>query len=221
MLKLYHTPLSINSRRVWVALLEKGLDFETVEVDLGGEQFQPEFLAMNPFHHIPVLVDGELTVIESFAILDYLEARYPTPALVPPQPEQIATVRMVQMVTLNELLPALTPLTQKMMGFAQPEQEAVEKAQQKALTVLKFCQQQLAGNPWFGGDQLTLAEVVLGTVTPWLQGMELDMAEVPQLQDWTARLMARPAWQTTQPTEAAIAAFRDRMRQLMAQRQGQ
>lgn len=37
MLTLYHTPLSINSRRVWVTLLEKNLDFETVEVDLGGD----------------------------------------------------------------------------------------------------------------------------------------------------------------------------------------
>jgi glutathione S-transferase len=86
MLTLYHTPLSINSRRVWVAMLEKDLHFDTVEVDLAGDQFKPEFLGMNPFHHIPVLVDDGFTVIESLAILDYLEAKYPIPSLLPKGP---------------------------------------------------------------------------------------------------------------------------------------
>ena len=81
MLKLYHDPISPNSRRVWVALLEKELEFELVPINLNGDQLQPEFLALNPFHHIPVLVDNGFRVLESLAILDYLEAKYPTPAL--------------------------------------------------------------------------------------------------------------------------------------------
>ena len=58
MLTLDHTPLSINSLAEcgW-PWLEKQLPFDTVEVDLAGDQFKPEFLSMNPFHHIPVLVD--------------------------------------------------------------------------------------------------------------------------------------------------------------------
>ncbi|PHM06001.1 glutathione S-transferase family protein, partial [Nostoc sp. 'Peltigera malacea cyanobiont' DB3992] len=56
MLTLYHQPFSPNSRRVWITLLEKGLEFELVEIKLDGEQFKPEFLAISPFHHIPVLV---------------------------------------------------------------------------------------------------------------------------------------------------------------------
>ncbi len=57
MLKLYHNPISSNSRRVWIALLEKEIPFELVSLNLDGDQFQPEFLALNSFHHIPVLVD--------------------------------------------------------------------------------------------------------------------------------------------------------------------
>lgn len=87
MLTSYHTPLSINSRRVWVALLEKNLPFEETVMGLGGDQLQPEFLSLNPFHHIPVLVDDGFTVIESFAILDYLEAKYPAHSLLPTTPE--------------------------------------------------------------------------------------------------------------------------------------
>ncbi len=56
MLTLYHSTISPNSRRVWITLLEKGLEFELVEIKLDGEQFKPEFLAISPFHHIPALV---------------------------------------------------------------------------------------------------------------------------------------------------------------------
>ena len=56
MIKLYYTPLSVNSRRVWVALLEKQIAFESIELNLDGDQFQPEFCAINPFQRIPVLI---------------------------------------------------------------------------------------------------------------------------------------------------------------------
>ncbi len=81
MLKLYYTPISMNSRRVWVALLEKQIPFEPLALNLDGDQFKPDFLAINPFHRIPVLVDEDLTLVESLAILDDREAEYPTPAL--------------------------------------------------------------------------------------------------------------------------------------------
>jgi glutathione S-transferase len=110
MLKLYYARPSAYARPVWLALLEKQLPFELIPVDLSGEQFEPEFLALNPFSHVPVLVDGDFRVIESLAILDYLEARYPDLSLLPTDAIALARVRMVQMVTLNELLPAVIKL---------------------------------------------------------------------------------------------------------------
>ncbi|PSN14427.1 glutathione S-transferase family protein [filamentous cyanobacterium CCT1] len=216
MLTFYHTPLSINSRRVWVALLEKNLPFDARVVTLSGDQFQPEFLALNPFHHIPVLVDDGFTVIESFAILDYLEAKYPTPSLLATTPEGIAKMRMVEMVTVNELVPAINPLIKQMMGFGQDPEEAIAQAKQKSEVVLKFYAAKLADQPFFCGDQLTLADVVAGTFAPWFEQLGLPMADYPTLQAWTNRLMERPAWQTTQPTQEDLAAFRDRMQQRMA-----
>ncbi|MGG6242108.1 glutathione S-transferase family protein [Nodosilinea sp. AN01ver1] len=216
MLTFYHTPLSINSRRVWVALLEKNLSFDARVVTLSGDQFQPEFLALNPFHHIPVLVDDGFSVIESFAILDYLEAKYPTPSLLATTPEAIAKLRMVELVTVNELVPAINPLIKKMMGFGQDPEEAIAQAKQKSEVVLKFYADKLGEGPFFCGDQLTLADVVAGTFAPWFEQLGLPMAEYPTLQAWTHRLMERPAWQTTQPTQEELAAFRDRMQQRMA-----
>ncbi|NEQ32096.1 MAG: glutathione S-transferase family protein [Leptolyngbya sp. SIO4C5] len=219
MLTLYHTPLSINSRRVWVALLEKGLAFDLVEVDLGGEQFQANFLALNPFHHIPVLVDNDFTVIESLAILDYLEAMYSSPPLMPCAPQAIARVRMVQMVTLNELLPAMTPLIRKMMGFGEPDAEAIAQSMQQAEVVLQFWEQILGEDEFLGADHLSLADIVAGTVAAWFPDLEVSLTNYPKLARWRDRLIQRPAWQKTQPTAEALAAFRDRMRQLMDQRQ--
>ncbi|MGB3199567.1 MAG: glutathione S-transferase family protein [Nodosilinea sp.] len=216
MLTFYHTPLSINSRRVWVALLEKNLPFEAIVMNLGGDQLKPEFLSLNPFHHIPVLVDDGFTVIESFAILDYLEAKYPTPSLLATTPEDVATMRMVEMVTVNELVPAINPLVKQMMGFGQDPEEAIVQAKQKAEVVLKFYANQLGDRPFFCGDQLTLADVVAGTFAPWFEQLGLPMADYPTLQTWTHRLMDRSAWQTTQPTEDDLAAFRDRMKARMA-----
>lgn len=56
MLKLYYTSISLNSRRVWVVLLEKQIAFEAIALNLDGDQFEPEFSAINPFHRIPILM---------------------------------------------------------------------------------------------------------------------------------------------------------------------
>ena len=71
-MKLYYFP-SPNPQKIRFALNELGLDCETVAVDLTkGEQRSPEFLALNPCGRVPVLVDGELKLWESHAILAYL-----------------------------------------------------------------------------------------------------------------------------------------------------
>ena len=218
MLTLCHTPLSINSRRVWVTLIEKGLNFELTEVNLGGDQFKPDFLAMNPFHHIPVLVDGDRTVIESFAILDLSGSPVPYPS-----PDAHSACRRGAGAygtdgTLNELMPAVNPLTRKMMGFGDPDAEALQKALKQGTLCLSFFEQQLGDRPFYGGETVSLADVVLGTVAPWLEQLGLPLDNHPALKAWCDRLVTRPAWQTIAPTPEMIEAFRERMRQLMDQR---
>ncbi len=216
MLKLYHTPISFNSRRVWVALLEKELEFELVSLNLDGEQFQPEFLEVNPFHHIPVLVDDGFSVVESLAILDYLEAKYPTPTLLPLDAKALATVRMVQMVTINELVPAMTPLIRQKMGFTEDDASKLERPKQQVATVLTFFERLLDEHYYFGGEHLTLAEVVAGTTVPLLPGLGVSLNGYPKLSAWTERLSQRTAWVTTQPSPKVIAEFRARMVARMA-----
>ena len=111
MLKFYYNPLSPLSRRVWITLLEKEIPFTPILINLKeGEQFKPDFLALNPFHHVPVIVDDGLRVLESLAILDYLESKYRDRPLLPKDVSQLAKVRMAQMVSNNELSSLVIPL---------------------------------------------------------------------------------------------------------------
>lgn len=217
MLTLYHEPISPNSRRVWITLLEKGLEFELVEVKLNGEQFKPDFLAINPFHHIPALVDDGFNMVESLAILDYLEAKYPTPAMLPKDAKDLAVVRMVQLVTVNELLPASAPLFPQMLGLPGGDPKKIEQAHQKIATVLKFFENLLGDRPFFSSQTLTLAEVVAGTVIPWLPRASVPLSDYPKLSAWCDRLMARDAWQATEATPEVMEAFKSRMAARIAQ----
>jgi glutathione S-transferase len=216
MLKLYHQPLSQNSRRVWISLLEKELEFELVEMQIDGDQMQPEFLALNPFHHIPVLVDDDFKIIESLAILDYLEAKHPT--MLPTDAKDLAIVRMVQMLTVNELAPAMNPLINRMMGFGLVNNsQKIEEANQKITTVLKFFENLLGDKEYFGGEKLSLADIVAGCAATLLPILDFPLTDYRQISKWCDRITHRPAWEHTQPTLEAIEAFKERMKALMQQ----
>ncbi len=218
-LKLYHNPLSTNSRRVWIALLEKEIEFELVALKLNGDQFQPNFLAISPFHHVPVLADGDFHVIETLAILDYLEAKYPAIALMPENAQERTIARMIQMVTVNELTPAMSPLVRQTFG-GEADPEKLEKAQQQVATVLRFFEGLLGDNSFFGkGDRITLADVVAGVSVPWLPELGVSLDEYPKLQAWCDRLNARDSWQKTQASPELVEAFKAQMKQLMKPQQ--
>ena len=95
MLKLYSHPFSTYGRRVQMALLEKNIACEQVFVDMAARKHrESEYLALNPYSRVPTLVDGDLVLYESTAILGYLEATHPQPALVPADAKGRALVDM-------------------------------------------------------------------------------------------------------------------------------
>jgi glutathione S-transferase len=212
MLTLYHNPISQISRRVWIILLEKELEFELVEVNhLEGEQFKPSFLEINPFHHIPVLVDDGFHVVESLAILDYIEAKYSTPTMLPDNATERAIVRMVQLVTANELFSPVMLLVSHSLGLSVENLEKIEQAQQQVRTVLRYFENLLDDRPYFGSQNLTLADIVAGTIIPWLPSAGVSLCEYPKLSVWCDRLIERSAWQATAVTKEAIEALKSKM----------
>ncbi len=210
MLKFYYNPISPNARRVWLTLLEKEIPFEPVLMKLDGDQFQPEFVATNPFHHIPVVVDDGFRVMESLAIMDYLETKYPTPAMLPSEPQALATVRMVQLITGNELFPQIITLICESEDSPQ-----AARAKQHIDKVLQFFTQVLGERSFFGSEQLTLADIVAGIGVLSLPNLGINLSNYTKLYEWCERLMQRPAWQKTKLSAEEFEIFKGRVRALV------
>jgi glutathione S-transferase len=112
MLILYHHGSSVCAAKVRLALAEKSLEWEGRYVDiLKGEQFTPEFRKLNPKSLVPVLVDGDRLIRESTIINEYLEDRFPTPALFPADPYLKTKAREWGKVLDEHLHPACAALT--------------------------------------------------------------------------------------------------------------
>ncbi len=92
---LYHGSTSVCSAKVRVGLFEKGLDWQGELLDLkAGEQFAPAYLALNPNGVVPTLVDGDLVVLESSLILEYIDGLSEQNPLMPTDPKAIVATRL-------------------------------------------------------------------------------------------------------------------------------
>src|SRR5437016_11531538 len=94
-IKLHYHPLSTYSRRVLIALTEKQISYEPVVLDMPARKHrEPAYLALNPYGRVPTLEEDGFVLYESTAILNYLEATHPSPALVPTDQRARALVDM-------------------------------------------------------------------------------------------------------------------------------
>jgi glutathione S-transferase len=217
MLKFYYAPISANSRRVWITLLEKQIPFEPIIVDLDGEQFQSEFTAINPLQRVPAIVDNELRIFESLAILDYLEAKYPIPELIPKELDKLAIARTVSMVSLTELQPAALTLTKQLMGL-EIDPTSIDKARQRTSVILQFFEDTIGDRPYFTGDTFTIADIVAGTLVPSASMFGISLEPYPGLNAWIDRLSQRESFRQTAPTPEQVQAALPTIKKIMETR---
>ena len=112
MLELYHHGSSVCAAKVRFALAEKGIAWKGHYVDvLAGEQFRPEFLALNPKAMVPVLRHDGKVLIESTLICEYLETVFPDPALYPRDPYRAYQARLWTKAVDEDLHPACSAIT--------------------------------------------------------------------------------------------------------------
>jgi glutathione S-transferase len=149
-------------RVVWL-LEEMGLPYRLRPVDLmAGVEKDAEFLAINPAGFIPAIRDGEVTMVESIAIMEYLMARYgPTPLA--PQPHDPAFPAYQQFLHLGEAgLAASIYFVVGARNFA-PEAErrnwSAGQAQEVFDSRLGLVQRQLARSPYLAGEKFTAADI--------------------------------------------------------------
>jgi glutathione S-transferase len=94
MLELYHSINSVCAQKVRVVLAEKGLEYQEHLMSLRGDQFDPEYMKLNPNAVVPTLVHEGRPVIESSVILYYLDEAFPQPPLMPRNVQERALVRL-------------------------------------------------------------------------------------------------------------------------------
>ena len=199
-------------RVVWL-LEEMGLPYRLRQVDLlAGVENDPEFLAINPVGFIPAIRDGEVTMVESIAIMEYLMARYgPTPLA--PAPHDPAFPAYQQFLHLGEAgLAASIYFVNGARNLA-PEAERQNWSAGQALRVfesrLRLVTRRLAHSPYLAGETFTAADI---SVTYALQlaqrggGVSLGEEEQAYFARTTGRDAYRRAMQTCQATRAWLAA---------------
>ncbi len=180
MITLYNAPRCPYVARVRIVLAEKGIEFEAVEIDLSD---RPDwFYEKNPVGRVPVIEEDGWILPESAVIMEFLEERYPEPALLPADPADRAAARL--------LIFRDSDLTSPYYALRRDEEGARERYDE----ALGRFEALLGEQPYLSGAEYGLADIAL---VPWflrardMLGVELD--GFPALEDWLARLEERPA----------------------------
>lgn len=198
MIKLYDHPDCPFCQKVRVVLAEKELEFERVHVDLRvGEQRTPEFLKMNPYGKVPVLVDDDLVVYDSTIINEYLEDEYPAPSLMPEDSAGRARVRMLEDYCDNSFLPvAGLVLAELAKPEAERDAERLQRYQAEIGRGLARLETQFDGKDFLVGE-FSLADIAFVPRVMILPQMGVDIdPRLRQVAAWIDRLRARPTIQT-------------------------
>ena len=200
MLKLHYHPLSTYSRRVLIALREKGIEAELVPVDMAkGAHRAPDYLALNPYGRVPTLVEDGFVLYESTAILEYLEASYPSPPLVPADARGRALAAMHVKLCDIQLArqTGIIIFPKRFLPRERWDEAAMAQAKKEIERHLAIVERQLAAKEWMVGDRYSIVEVCY---TPFVEFLPLmEITPPPTVAAWTARMLARPSARATKP----------------------
>lgn len=194
MIKLYDFKSSPNCQRVKVVLAEKNLPYDILPVDLKKqEQKTPDFLKLNPYGKVPVLVDDGTVLYESCIINEYLNEKYPNPALLPADLGKRAKARILIDYGLAHLDGAYQKLRVELMKEEKEQnQEVVDAAKNSLRKLLQHLEKELE-EPYLVGD-FSLADAALIPRFIRLEGFAvLPDPTLPGLSKYLQRMRARPA----------------------------
>jgi glutathione S-transferase len=202
MMKLYDFLPCPYGQKVRIMLAEKGLSYELAEVDLTqGEQRRPEFLRLNPFGRVPVLVDEDTTVYDSTIIGEYLEDEYPEPPLLPAVGSSAlrAQARMWEDLADTSFTVQVGQLMAE-MGKAEGERDAnrIQRLQQSIDRMLSFLNHQLQAQE-FLVSQFSVADIGFIPRLLVLRELGVDLgANRGNIDAWIRRMIERPSIQNLQ-----------------------
>jgi len=191
---VYTHAVSNNSWRMAIYTHEKGLKPEEKEINLlTGTHKSPEFLAINPRGQIPVWKDGDIIIVESLAIMMYLESKHHNNPLIPTKHEDNA-------LFLSRYFQFLAKLdNHNMTGsvLGGKKREELKDRIDALLVELKFWDTALEGREYLA-NTFSLADIaVIPLITTFAESFGLDLAQFPHLNAWYKRVWARPSVKDT------------------------
>lgn len=201
---VYGANLSPFVRKVRVLLAEKGVEYKLDPVS----PFQPppEFLAISPLKRVPVLRDTDLpepnTIPDSSAICDYIEHKYPKPALYPADPFQRAKALFYEEYADTQVAQNLgrglffERVVKKLMR-QQPDEAVIRKTLDEiAPPIFDWLEKEIGTKKFFAGDAFSIADISMGTMFVNFEhaGEKLDPARWPNLARYIAMIHARPSF---------------------------
>ena len=197
---LYHVPLSPYSRKVRVALKEKGLPFD-LRLENVWER-RVEFLAMNPAGKVPVLVEADGTVIaDSVAITEYLQEVQPQPDLLGATPAQRAETRrlvawfdgkMHEEATVNLVG---EKVMRRFLGRGEPDSATVRAGLANIRIHLDYVAFLVERRTWLAGDKFSLADIAAAAQFSCIDYIgDVPWGHREAARDWYARVKSRPSF---------------------------
>lgn len=198
-LKIYGISASRAIRPLWAAE-ELGLSYEHVAVPYqGGATHTPEFLALNPNGHIPVVDDGGIIVWESMACALYLARRYggqTADSIAPQNWQEEADALRWTFWTVTELeKDALTVLMHRLvMPAEQRKPELADAAERRLAGPVRVLEQHLHGRSYIAGERFTVADLTVASVMFWAKPARAQMESAPRTQAWLQTCLSRPAY---------------------------
>lgn len=192
-MKLYEFGPTRSIRVRWT-LQELGVDFEPIRVNLlAGEHQRPEFLKINPAGKIPVLVDGDLVLTESVAIVLYLADKYSNKGLIPADLKERAQVNRWLLFAATELEQPLWRISRHTTLY--PEEQRlpgdVILASQEFKDMASVLEEHMQRRQFVVGDSVTVADFVMAYTLDWGNEDQL-LNSFPQLLAYMKRMYTRP-----------------------------
>lgn len=204
-MKLYSYFRSSAAYRVRIALNLKGIAYETASVHLiknGGHNKRPEFRAVNPQMRVPVLVTPAGNVlIQSLAIMEYLEETHPEPALLPKNPIARAKVRALAELIACDIHPLnnTSPL-RYLKNELHQDQSAIDAWYHHwVITGFEALEALLEPCPYACGDKVTLADLCLVPQVANARRLKVPLDKFPKIVGVDAACLALPAFDRARP----------------------
>ncbi|KAL5728035.1 maleylacetoacetate isomerase [Ranunculus cassubicifolius] len=198
---LYSFWQSSCSWRVRFALNLKGIPYEYKPVNLDkGDQFTPEFEQVNPLHFVPVLVDGDVTVSDSYAILLYLEDKYPEHALLPVDTKRKYLNLQVASIVGSSIQPLhMMGKEIELKAGSEERQRWTQHNLKKGFSALEKLLKDSSGR-FATGDEICMADVFLAPqIAVAVARFNVDMSEFPTLSKVYEAYKVLPAFQSSSP----------------------